>query len=458
MARRTRAHRRTTGRGGTGRGSPRDTPGGACRNRLQANTNLRFRQRTNEGDFVTFQDGAGCSSTTGRRGGEQFITIGNGCDWPRVVHEICHAAGLWHEQSREDRDNFVTIHWDNISEANRHNFNQHITDGDDVGSYDYGSIMHYGRRGFAVDPTKDTITPTDPAANIGQRTGLSAGDIAALNILYPKTVVLGDTSTNAPAIVWRDQQFLLGWTGHGNNFLNFLNSADGVNFGGKVTLGDTSPEEFALVSFKNKFVVAWIGTGGNQLNIMQSSDGRNWGNKVTLGDASKSGPALAVFNNQLYLAWRGHGNNKLNVMRSSDGVGWGNKVTLSDTSTSGPALAVLNTRLLLAWRGEGNNQLNVMSSTDGSNFGNKVTLNETTLSQPHLHSRGGRAFLSWQGQSNNRLNVLVSTNGSQWGSKVTMNDTCTDGPVLTSTPSNLICAWTGTDASHHLNTMRLNIV
>jgi hypothetical protein len=99
-----------------------------------------------------------------------------------------------------------------------------------------------------------------------------------------------------------------------------------------------------------------------------------------------------------------------------------------------------------------------MSSTDGSTFGNKVTLNETTSSQPHLHARDGRAFLSWQGQGNNRHNVMVSANGSRWGSKVTMNDTCIDGPVLTSTPSHLVCAWTGTDPSHHLNTMRLNIV
>ena len=33
----------------------------------------------------------------------------------------------------------------NIEAGKEHNFDQHITDGDDVGPYDFGSIMHYDR-------------------------------------------------------------------------------------------------------------------------------------------------------------------------------------------------------------------------------------------------------------------------------------------------------------------------
>ena len=152
-------------------------------------TPFRFPLRTaaNAGsypNYVRFGDQGGCWSYLGMQGGQQPISLGSGCSAGNAIHEIGHTVGLWHEQSREDRDLFVTINWANIQAGMAAQFNQHITDGDDLGAYDYGSIMHYPRTAFSANG-QETITPTDANAQIGQRTGLSAGDIAAVAQMYP---------------------------------------------------------------------------------------------------------------------------------------------------------------------------------------------------------------------------------------------------------------------------------
>jgi hypothetical protein len=147
-------------------------------------TPFRFKRRTDEGDFISFQALNGCFSRVGRQGGEQVISLGTGCGVGAAIHEIGHALGLWHEQSRSDRDDFIEILFENISPLHRHNFDKHILDGDDLGEYDFGSIMHYPATAFSVNGSP-TIR-VKGGQPIGQRAGLSQGDVAAIAMMYPE--------------------------------------------------------------------------------------------------------------------------------------------------------------------------------------------------------------------------------------------------------------------------------
>jgi hypothetical protein len=171
---------------------------------IEARTRIRFVERTAANanhypNWVSFEQQTGCWSKVGMQGGMQVISLGAGCAHLGIaVHEILHALGIWHEQSREDRDGFVQILWANILSGRAHNFEQRINDGDDIGPYDFGSIMHYPRRAFSKDPANlDTIVPHGGQA-IGQRNGLSAGDIAAIRAMYPQL---------EPSRSWRGTQF-----------------------------------------------------------------------------------------------------------------------------------------------------------------------------------------------------------------------------------------------------------
>jgi Astacin (Peptidase family M12A) len=158
----------------------------------QQHTNIEFIELTTKNrydykDYISFIPGEGttCSSYVGKKGGKQNLKLAPRCNTGNTIHEIGHAMGFWHEQSRADRASYLKIEWDNIDAKHAHNFDIHITDGKDIGEYDYDSIMHYGSYAFSKNGKK-TLIPLDLTATIGQRNGLSKKDIMAAHAMYPE--------------------------------------------------------------------------------------------------------------------------------------------------------------------------------------------------------------------------------------------------------------------------------
>jgi hypothetical protein len=154
------------------------------------NGRIRFEKRTTQRDYVSIvhKENA-CWSYIGMNGGKQELNLGTKCSTGNAVHELGHVLGLWHEQSRGDRDNFVKILWCNIDANERDNFVKAGSEATDIGEYDYGSIMHYTATAFAKSfglKTIESKTSTPVPGVRGDHT--SGGDQASVICMYDKTV------------------------------------------------------------------------------------------------------------------------------------------------------------------------------------------------------------------------------------------------------------------------------
>lgn len=142
-------------------------------------------------------------------GGQHDISIVSWTVFGTPAHELAHALGYWHEQSRTDRDAYVQIEWGNVSQTACDGpcDSQFQTRGagGEYGPYDFDSVMHYGACAFSC--CQDT-SPCQPVAcsatsslcrtitvlppfdvdwqdDIGQRDHLSAFDALTMSFLYP---------------------------------------------------------------------------------------------------------------------------------------------------------------------------------------------------------------------------------------------------------------------------------
>lgn len=145
---------------------------------LQSKTNVRFYNSTGQSQhdnvynidypYVNFiyKFGDTSSSRVGRVGGKQDIELADFAfthasygDYSVIEHEICHALGMFHEQQRPDRDNYVTINWDNLTSKGRSNFTKITTNYMYRGAYDFNSIMGYSSKTTSTSIVNDISIP-----------------------------------------------------------------------------------------------------------------------------------------------------------------------------------------------------------------------------------------------------------------------------------------------------------
>ncbi|XP_042565063.1 meprin A subunit beta-like [Clupea harengus] len=150
---------------------------------------INFIPRQNEDYFIHIQKLGGCYSYVGKFfPGGQNVSIGSGCAFVHIVeHELLHALGFFHEQSRYDRDDHVTIIWENIQEGFERNFDKVSEDYSSLlnTSYDYTSVMHYDKDAFSNGNGSTIITKQPEFQDvIGNSIEMSSTDALELNRLY----------------------------------------------------------------------------------------------------------------------------------------------------------------------------------------------------------------------------------------------------------------------------------
>ncbi|XP_028257405.1 low choriolytic enzyme-like isoform X1 [Parambassis ranga] len=147
---------------------------------------IRFRPtQSSDRDWLSIESQNGCYSFVGRRGGKQVVSLArSGCLYHGTVqHELLHALGFNHEQTRSDRDNHIKVLLQNVVSGMEHNFRK-IATLNQGSPYDYNSVMQYHRYAFSKNNQPTMVPIPNPNVSFGNAKEMSRNDIARLNTLY----------------------------------------------------------------------------------------------------------------------------------------------------------------------------------------------------------------------------------------------------------------------------------
>jgi hypothetical protein len=143
---------------------------------------------TSSGDYVDVVNGNNSSySTVGRVGGRQVLALATWATKGTAIHEIGHAMGLMHEQTRIDRDNHIIIKWNNINSSRHSDFYKaHSGYYQDFWYFDFNSIMLYPPYGggVAINGSQPVMTKKNGSTWTANWNNISTGDKNAMKQLY----------------------------------------------------------------------------------------------------------------------------------------------------------------------------------------------------------------------------------------------------------------------------------
>jgi hypothetical protein len=140
---------------------------------------LAFVPRGTHTNYLHIQNSGQNSSAVGMSGGGQTVNIYNWDFTFIMAHELGHALGLWHEQSRPDRNTYVTIHLENVETGKAHNFNVQPDwlAGTLSTTYDFSSMMHYDATAFSTNGQPTIVAnPGYDGSGMGQTDHISDND------------------------------------------------------------------------------------------------------------------------------------------------------------------------------------------------------------------------------------------------------------------------------------------
>jgi hypothetical protein len=140
-----------------------------------------------------------CEAYEGMVGGEQVVGGSGTCTTATILHEMGHTVGVWHEQTRPDRNTYVNVNYGAVIKASRSNFDQGLDNEQDLTPYDYASVMEYPAFSFSRngEPCIESIPAGMPLSNPN---GYSAADIDGIDRLYGTIPTQVTVTSNPPGL------------------------------------------------------------------------------------------------------------------------------------------------------------------------------------------------------------------------------------------------------------------